>query len=190
MVTSTALYLGLLGAVYAERMLELAVSGRNARCLLAAGGVETGRANFRLMGVFHALFPLACAAEVLGLGRRFPGALGWLALALVLGAQGLRWWCVAALGGRWTVRVITVCGAPPVTAGPYRWLRHPNYLAVIVEVAALPLVHGAWLVALAASAVDAALLAARVRLEERALGAAWQAAFAGRPRFLPGGRRA
>jgi methyltransferase len=188
-VSSQTLYMALIGAVYAERLLELAVSARNARRLLAAGGVEAGRRHFAAIAVFHALFPAACAAEVLGFHRAFAGPLGWLALGFLLAAQALRWWCVAALGGRWTVRVITLPGVPPVTGGPYRRLRHPNYVAVAVEVAALPLVHGAWLVAVAASAIDAVLLGVRIRCEERALGAAWQAAFARQPRFLPGARR-
>ena len=189
MVSSQALYAALIGAIYAERLLEVIVSERNARRLLAAGGVEAGRRHYPAMVAFHALFPAACAAEALGLRRAFPGPLGWTALALVLAAQGLRWWCVAALGGRWTVRVIVVPGAPPITDGPYRRLRHPNYLAVLVEVVALPLVHGAWLPAIVASIGNAALLGVRVRCEERALGAAWQAAFAGRPRFFPEVRR-
>jgi methyltransferase len=189
MVSSQTLYTALIGAVYAERLLELVVSERNARRLLAAGGVEAGRRHYPAMVAFHALFPAACAAEVLWFRWAFPVPLGWIALALVLAAQGLRWWCVAALGGRWTVRVIAVPEAPPVTGGPYRRLRHPNYLAVLVEVAALPLVHGAWLAAIVASAVDAVLLGVRVRCEERALGAAWQAAFARRPRFFPAVRR-
>ena len=189
MVSSQALYAALIGAIYAERLLEVIVSERNARRLLAAGGVEAGRRHYPAMVAFHALFPAACAAEALGLRRAFPGPLGWTALALVLAAQGLRWWCVAALGGRWTVRVIVVPGAPPITDGPYRRLRHPNYLAVLVEVVALPLVHGAWLAAIVASIGNAALLGVRVRCEERALGAAWQAAFVGRPRFFPEVRR-
>ena len=189
MVSSQALYAALIGAIYAERLLEVIVSERNARRLLAAGGVEAGRRHYPAMVAFHALFPAACAAEALWLRRAFPGPLGWTALALVSAAQGLRWWCVAALGERWTVRVIVVPGAPPITDGPYRRLRHPNYLAVLVEVVALPLVHGAWLAAIVASIGNAALLGVRVRCEERALGAAWQAAFAGRPRFFPEVRR-
>ncbi len=186
MVSSAVPYLVLIAAVYTERLVELVVSGRNARRLLAAGGIAVGDDHRRIMVGFHAVFPAACAVEVLALHRPFPGALGACALGLVLGAQALRWWCVRALAGRWTIPVIVVPAASPVTRGPYRVLRHPNYLAVIVEVAALPLVHGAWWVALAGSAINAGILAARIRSEERALGAAWRAAFARRPRFLPG----
>jgi methyltransferase len=188
-VSSPVLYATLVAAIYAERLVELGVSRRNARRLLAAGGAESGRGHYAPMVLFHAAFPAACALEVLSLGRRFPVPLGWIALGLVALAQALRWWCMAALGGRWTTRVIVLPGAAPVTAGPYRWLRHPNYLAVIVEVAALPLAHGAWLAALAGSAANGVLLAARIRAEERALGPGWQAAFAGRARLVPGARR-
>lgn len=189
MVSSVTLYLALIAATYGERVLELAVSGRNARRLLSAGGVEVGRRHYRVMVAFHASFPAACAIEVVFLRRPFPALLGWLALALVLAAHAVRWWCILTLAGGWTTRVIVVPGASPVTRGPYRWIRHPNYLAVIAEIAALPLVHGAWLVALAGTAVNAAILNVRIRAEERALGVQWRAAFAQRPRFLPGGRR-
>jgi methyltransferase len=189
MVTSRALYAVLVAAVYAERLVELGISTRHARRLRAAGGRESGRAHYPFMVAFHAAFPAACLVEVLALGRRFTPAVGWTALGVWAAAQALRWWCVATLGGRWTTRVIVPPGGQPVTGGPYRWLRHPNYLAVAAEVAALPLVHGAWLCALAGSTVNAALLAVRIRAEERALGEDWQAAFARRARLVPGARR-
>jgi methyltransferase len=96
------------------------------------------------------------------------------------------WWAIATLGTRWCTRIIVLPGAPPVTGGPYRWLRHPNYLAVVVELAALPLAFGSWRTALAFSSANAALLAVRIRAEERALGAAWGEAFRGRRRLVPG----
>jgi methyltransferase len=182
------LYLGLLALVVVERLAELVISERNARAALARGGVEHGRGHYPAMVLMHALLLLSCAVEALLLpGPPPPSAL--LAVAGVLLAQGLRWWAVAALGGRWTTRVIVVPGAPPVTGGPYRFLRHPNYLAVVVEVACLPLAYGAWRTALLFSALDAAVLAVRIRAEERALGAEWARAFRGLPRLLPGGRR-
>jgi methyltransferase len=93
-------------------------------------------------------------------------------LALVLAGQALRWWCIATLGPRWNTRVIVVPGLAPVTAGPYRWLRHPNYLAVVVEGAALPLVHTAWVAALLFTVLNAVLLSVRIRVEDQALEAA------------------
>ena len=185
---SAALYVGLLLLLACERGAELVVSRRNARGALAEGGVETGRRAYAIMVAVHALFPLACAGEVLLLSRPFPGAAGFASLAVALGAQALRWWAVAALGERWSTRVIVVPGATPVTGGPYRFLRHPNYLAVVLEMAAIPLIHGAWLTAAVFSALNAALLAVRVPAEERALGRPWAEAFEGRRRFVPGGR--
>lgn len=184
-MTSVVLYLALLAAVSAERVAELALSRRNARRAFARGGVEVGTRHFRVMTVVHVAFLAACAIEVVLARRPWPGALGLVALALVLAAQGLRWWAIGSLGDRWNVRVIVVPGLAPITRGPYRFARHPNYLAVIVEIAALPLVHGAWATAIAFSAANACLLFVRIRAEERALGDGWSRAFAARPRFLP-----
>ncbi len=190
MVTSAKLYLGFLGLLYAERGAELLLSRRNARLALASGGVESGRDHYPLMVGVHALFPLACALEVLLLHRRFPGVVGAVALALALGAQALRWWVVATLGRRWNTRVIAVPGERPVTGGPYRYVRHPNYLAVVLEALAVPLIHGAWISAVVFVVANVALLSVRVPVEERALGKTYSAVFERLPRFLPGGRRA
>jgi methyltransferase len=187
MVTSVEAYLWLLIAVALERVVELLLSTRNARLARARGGVESGRGHYPVMAAFHALFLVSCAAEVVFLFRPFPGLLGWVALVAVALAQGLRYWAIATLGRRWNSRIVVVPGEPPVTGGPYRWIRHPNYVAVVTEMAALPLVHGAWLTALVFSLGNAWLLSVRIRAEERALGPAWEAAFAGRPRFVPGG---
>lgn len=182
------LYLGLLALVALERLAELRVSQRNASRALARGGVEHGRGHYRVMVTLHALLLGACAAEALLLPAPPPPA-ALLALAGVALAQGLRWWAVASLQGRWTTRVVVVPGAAPVTGGPYRFLRHPNYLAVVVEVACLPLCYGSWRTALCFSLANAALLRVRIGVEERALGPAWEEAFRGLPRLLPGGRR-
>ncbi len=186
---SAALYLGLLALLACERGAELLVARSNGRKTLAAGGVETGRRAYTVMVVVHVLFPVACAAEVLVLHRPFPGAAGFAALAVALSAQGLRWWAIATLGERWNTRILVVPGARPRAGGPYRFLRHPNYLAVVLEMAALPLVHGAWLTALVFSSLNAALLAARIPAEEKALGREYEETFRGRPRLLPRGSR-
>ncbi len=190
MVRSVALYLTFLAALYGERLVELVITQRNARRAFAAGGVETGRRHYALMVGVHAVFPLACGAEVLAFSRAFPGALGFAALVLALAAQGMRWWVVATLRGRWSTRIIVVPGIAPSTGGPFRFLRHPNYLAVVLEAVAVPLIHGAWLSAIVFSAANAALLAVRIPAEERALGEPYAEAFAGRRRFRPGARRA
>ena len=153
-----------------ERLAELVVSARNARWALARGGVERGRAHFGPMVALHTGLLVACVVEV-HLGQRpFVPVLGWTALALVLASQGLRWWCITTLGHRWNTRVVVVPGLPLVTRGPYRWFRHPNYVAVVVEGLALPLVHTAWMTALAFTVLNAVLLLQyRIPSEERAL---------------------
>jgi len=182
-------YLFLLAA---ERAVELVVSTRNARRLLAAGGQESGRRHYPAMVAFHSLFLLAAFVEPLlwpaAWVAGWPAAAALAALGAALLAQALRWWAVASLQGRWTTRVIVLPGAPPVTGGPYRFLRHPNYLAVVVELAVVPLIGGAVVTALLATLGNALLLAVRIPAEERALGQGWARAFASRPRLVPGGR--
>jgi methyltransferase len=189
MVTSQLLYLGFLGLLGLERLGELALSRRNANAARAAGAVEAGRGHYPAMVAFHSLFLLSCALETTLVPRAFPGALGWVALGAAVAAQALRYWAVATLGARWNTRVLVWPGVPPVTGGPYRFLRHPNYLSVVVEMIAVPLVHGAWVTAVVFSAGNALLLRVRIRAEERALGRPWADAFAGRPRLVPELRR-
>lgn len=180
------LKVGLLTLVALERVLELIVSSRNARRALARGGVELGRGHYPAMVLFHAGFLIACAAEPWLLPRPWPRAATLVFAAAVLAAQALRWWAVATLGPRWSTRIVVLPGAPPVVGGPYRFLRHPNYLAVVIELAALPLALGAVWTAAVATILNAALLSVRIPAEERALGAPWAAAFEGRTRLVPG----
>ncbi|NUS14709.1 MAG: isoprenylcysteine carboxyl methyltransferase family protein [Streptomyces sp.] len=158
--------------VAAERLLELVTARRNARWSFARGGAEHGAGHYPVMVLLHTGLLAGCLAEVQLAGRPFTAALGWPMLAVALAAQGLRWWCVGTLGPRWNTRVIVVPGLPLVDRGPYRLMRHPNYLAVVAEGAALPLVHGAWVTALCFTLANAALLAVRLRCENAALGAA------------------
>ncbi|HSP77513.1 MAG TPA: isoprenylcysteine carboxylmethyltransferase family protein [Myxococcaceae bacterium] len=185
MVSSESLYCGFLGLLAAERLVELALSRRHAARAFARGGVEVGQRHYRVMVVFHSLFLGACAAEVLALERPFPGAPGLAALGVALLAQALRYWAIVSLGEQWNTRIIVVPGLPPVTRGPYRYVRHPNYVAVVLELAAVPLLHGAWVTALLFSLGNLWLLRVRIRAEEAALGAAHAEAFAGRARFIP-----
>lgn len=180
-------YFALLLLVAAERLFELRLSRRNAERAFREGGIEVGAAHFRWMRLLHTGFLVACALEVVLLHRAFDPRLGIPMLGLVVLAQGLRYWAIATLGHRWNVRVIAVPGRPVVTEGPYRWLRHPNYLAVVMEGVALPLVHGAWLTALVFSALNAWLLVVRIRVEERALSehCGFHERLGRRPRFLP-----
>ena len=162
-------YVLLVVAVGVERLAELVVATRNARWAFAHGGVESGRGHYPVMAAMHTAFLVACIAEVAIADRPFLPWLGWPMLALVVASQALRWWCVATLGHQWNTRVIVVPGLPLVSGGPYRWLRHPNYVAVVVEVAALPLVHTAWVTALVFTLANAVVLAVRIPVEERAL---------------------
>jgi methyltransferase len=184
------LYTVLIGLVAAGRLGELRVAGRNFRNLLARGGVEAAPEHYRWMVLLHAGFLVACPVEVWFMGRPFLPALGFPMLLLVILAAILRWWVIVTLDGRWTTRIVCLPGAVPVTGGPYRFLRHPNYLAVIVEMFALPLVHTAWLTAVIFSVLNAVILRVRIRAEEEALSrlSDYGAVFAGRPRLLPGGR--
>ena len=185
-ISSTSAYFLFIGFLVAERLLELVLSQRNARLALARGGREIGQAHYRVMTVFHTLFLLACVGEVLYFQRAFPGLLGWLSLAGALAAQLLRYWAITTLGERWNTRIIFVPGATPVTHGPYRFVRHPNYVAVIMELVFVPLIHGGYLTAIVFTLGNAALLYVRIRAEEAALGAEYQQAFAAHPRFIPG----
>jgi len=187
-VSSYGWYLAFLGLLGLERLFELRLSARHARAALAEGAREVGQANYVAMVALHTAFLGAAALEPWVLERPFPGWPGWVALGAAAGAQGLRYWAVASLGSRWNTRVIVLPEAPPVTGGPYRYLRHPNYLAVVVELAAVPLIHGAWLTAVGFSLANAGVLAWRIRVEEAALGPRWEAAFAGRSRFIPRGK--
>jgi methyltransferase len=152
-----------------ERLAELGVSLRNARWSAARGGVEAGRGHYPWMVALHAGLLVGCLAEVWLADRPFVPALGWPMLLLVIASQALRWWCIGTLGPRWNTRVIVVPGLAPVVTGPYRWLRHPNYVAVVLEGVALPLVHTAWVTAAAFTVLNAALLTVRIRVEDRAL---------------------
>ncbi len=185
-MVSAAAYAGFVALLAGERLFELRLSKRNALRQFYRGGVEVGQFHYRIMAALHTAFLFACVGEVWILRRPFPGKLGWTALGAALLAQALRYWAIHTLGDRWNTRVIVVPGAPPITNGPYRFVRHPNYLAVCIEMLAVPLVHGAYLTAAAFSLANAALLLVRIKAEERALGPGYADAFAATPRFLPG----
>lgn len=188
MVSSRWLYTGLIALVGVERLWELRLSVKNAAWAFARGGKEYGLPHYRFMTVFHAAFLGACVAETWLLHRPFPLPWGFGALGVALAAQGLRYWAITTLGPRWNTRVIVLPEAEPVTGGPYRFVRHPNYVAVVLELLVLPLVHGAWLTALVFTVGNALLLRVRVRVEEAALGRHYATSFANTPRMLPRGR--
>ena len=167
---SEVLFTVLVALVALERLAELVVSNRNAAWSLAQGGIETGQRHYPVMVVLHTALLVGALAEVWIRRPDFVPALGYSMLALVLASQALRWWCIATLGRRWNTRVIVVPGLALVARGPYRFLPHPNYVAVVVEGFALPLVHSAWITALVFTLCNAVLLTVRIRVENAALG--------------------
>ena len=167
---SQGFFLLLVALVALERLAELALSRRHERVLRARGAVEHGAGHYPAMVAVHGALLAGAPAEVLLLDRPFLPWLGWPMLALVAGTMALRYWVVASLGTRWTTRVLVERDVPLVSGGPFRLLPHPNYLAVAVEVVALPLVHTAWVTALACGAANLVVLARRIRVEDAALG--------------------
>ncbi|BBX72447.1 isoprenylcysteine carboxyl methyltransferase family protein [Mycobacterium shinjukuense] len=164
------MYYLLILAVVIERLAELVVAQRNARWSFAQGGKEFGRRHYVAMVILHTALLLGCVVEPWALHRPFLPWLGWPMLAVVVLSQALRWWCVKSLGRRWNTRVIAVPHAPLVRRGPYRFLHHPNYVAVVAEGVALPLVHTAWLTALCFSLANAIVLSVRLHVENTVLG--------------------
>lgn len=175
-------YAGLLAAVGVQRLRELALSRANER---EVPGTRAAARTYPLMVAAHAALVTAPLIEVWGHHSRRP-RWGWA--AVLAGATLLRVWSIRSLGSAWNVRAAVPEGLQPVTAGPYRFVRHPNYVAVIAEFAAVPLVAGAWRSAALLSALNAAVLWDRVTAEERLLDAspAYRRAFSGRARFIPG----
>lgn len=152
-----------------QRLLELRLSRCHERMLLARGGREHAPEQMPWMRALHASWLLAMVAEVWLLERPFPPELAAAAFAIFAVGQMLRIVAMRTLGERWTVKIFTLPGAAPVSTGIFRWLRHPNYLGVVLEMVALPLVHGAFLTAGAFSALNGLLLFFRIRAEEASL---------------------
>lgn len=181
--------LAVVAAAALQRLGELGLARRWLRRSTAGtGALPDGEPGFALMVAVHAAWLLGCAAEPLLWPRPVLPLLAWAMGGLWLGALALRVWTLSALRPYWHVRVIRRERQPVVTRGPYRFIRHPNYLVVIVEVAAVPLLLGAYGTALLASLANAALLAARIRREEAYLFTlpAYRAAFERKARLLPG----
>jgi len=185
---TTIFFLGLVGAVGALRLVEMRLSRRHQRAMAAGGTAPLPERVFPAMVALHTGVLAAAVIETLALGRPFVAALAIPAVVLVALANALRFWVIASLGIQWNVRVVASTPAlGVVTSGPYRFVRHPNYVAVFVELTALPLVHGAYLTAVAGALLHAAVLYRRIGLEESVLMAdeSYRKAFARKPRFLP-----
>lgn len=168
-MTGLAAFTVVIVLVALERLAELVVSTRNAAWSLERGGRETGQGHYPFMVVLHSALLVGALVEVWVLRPSVPAALAWSMFALLLASQALRWWCIGTLGRRWNTRVIVVPGLAPVRNGPYRLFSHPNYVAVVVEGLALPLLHSAWITALVFTVANAALLTVRIRAEDEAL---------------------
>jgi methyltransferase len=168
-MVSAVLFTVLIGLVSLERLAELIVAKRNLAWSLARGGKETGFSHYPFMVALHTGLLAGCLLEVWLGHRPFVPALGWPMLVLALGSQALRWWCIRTLGPQWNTRIVVVPNLGRITGGPYRFFSHPNYVAVVVEGAALPLVHTAWLTALVFTVLNAVLLTVRIRAENNAL---------------------
>ena len=154
-----------LALVALQRIGELVYAARNTQALKAHGAIEFGAGHYPLIVALHALWLGALVVFV-----PWHQAPNWYWLGVFIALQAARLWVVASLGPRWTTRIIVPSGAPLVLRGPYRWIRHPNYLVVALEIAALPLAFGAWQIAAVFSALNAVMLTWRIQVENAALG--------------------
>jgi methyltransferase len=188
MDVSVISFLVLLAAVAALRLLELRISRRHQRQLVAGGAAKVDEPRFRWMVLLHTAVLLGAALEVVLLKRPFLPRLGMSMFAIFLAANAVRWWVIRTLGDHWNVQVMDSTRLGVVTSGPFRFVRHPNYAAVFAEMLALPLIHTAWITSLAGSLAHVAVLAERLSTEERVLFANpdYRAAMSSKPRFLPG----
>jgi methyltransferase len=184
---SETAFVALLVAVGLGRLVEMRLSRRHQRALAERGARREPEPGFAAMVALHTGILVASAVEVVALRRPFLPALGVPALVVFTLANALRWWVIATLGPHWNVQVVGSLSLGVVTGGPYRYVRHPNYVAVFVELLALPLVHGAWLTAVVGAALHVLVLRRRLALEEAVLHAddAYRAAMSAKPRFVP-----
>jgi methyltransferase len=187
-VISLRTYLIILALLIVERIYELDRARRNARTAFAHGAIEVGQVHYRVMVAFHTLFIISCAVEATFFPHEFAPIVAWIALGAEIVAQALRYWAVTTLGDRWNTRIIVSPDRTPITSGPYRFMRHPNYLAVVIEIAAVPMIGSAIFTAIAFSVGNALILAVRIPAEERAMGGLYADALGSRRRFFPGFR--
>jgi methyltransferase len=180
-------YLGLVLAVAGLRLFELRVSRRRQRALIARGMRKVGEPHFRAMVALHTTILIASGLEAWLVPRWPIPVLSAAALLVLLAANALRIWVIATLGPHWNVQIVDSAPIGVVTGGPFRFIRHPNYVAVFLELLALPLIHGAWITALGGAAAHVWVLLQRIRAEEAVLlaNAEYRRLMGGKPRFLP-----
>jgi methyltransferase len=183
----TAAYLALLVLVGLERLFELRISRRNQQKLEKQGVRKIAEPHFRWMVLTHGGVLACAAAEVMLLHRPLIPLLAIAMAALFVFANALRWWVIRTLAGHWNVEVMASSRVGVVTSGPYRWVRHPNYVAVVIELFSLPMIHTAWITALAGTLANLEILRRRLRVEEGVLMAdpSYRSAMGEKPRFLP-----
>jgi len=188
MELSVIAFLGLLVAVALLRIVELGISRRHQLEMIARGAAKVEEPRFRWMVALHTTVLMGAAMEVVLLRRPFIPALAAVMFLIFLVANVVRWWVIRTLGEHWNVQVMNSTGMGVVTSGPFRYVRHPNYAAVFVEMLALPLIHCAWITAIAGTFAHAVVLSQRLATEERVLfsNPQYSAAMSGKPRFLPG----
>ena len=186
-MVSRLFFTGLIAALALQRVFEMRLSKVNEARMEERGGSEHFPGHFRVMKLLHTSWFFSMLAEVYLLKRPFLPGLTSAAAILLAAGQSLRYAAIHQLGWRWSVRIFTLPGQKLEAGGIYRYIRHPNYLGVILEIAAVPLIHSAYLTALAFSLANGILLAVRISREEEALEAAYgyQSIFEKRPRFLP-----
>lgn len=185
---ATEMFIVLIIFLVAQRVSELVVSERNQRWAMSRGGIETGRGQYSVIVILHALFLLSLVLERQYLPRGWdPLWPFWLGILIL--SQLLRAWSELSLGRSWNTRIIVIPGARPVLKGPYRFIRHPNYVAVVIEILAIPMLCGAYLTAGAFSVLNAVVLYWRIREEERALDLLEGDALRRLPRFMPDKRK-
>jgi methyltransferase len=187
MGVSRIAYIALLCLVGAERLVELAISRAHQRRMAAVGAKRVPEAHFAAMVFLHTGVLVGAGAEVLFLHRRLIPALAAVMLVLFLLANALRAWAMVTLREHWNAQVMDSVGLGVVDGGPYRLVRHPNYVAVFVELITLPLIYSAWITAVAAALVDSWVLRERIRVEDPVLfaNADYRARMGRKPAFLP-----
>jgi methyltransferase len=181
-------FLGLLVAVAALRFVELAISRRHQQGLVARGAAKVSEPKFHWMVIVHVCVLVGAALEVVLLKRPFLPVLAAISFVIFLAANGVRWWVIRTLGEHWNVQVMDSTKLGVITSGPFRYVRHPNYAAVFAEMLALPLIHTAWITALAGSLAHVLVLRQRLATEERVLfsNPAYRTAMSSKRRFFPG----
>ena len=187
MDVSRIAYVVLLVAVGLGRFVELGISRRNQKNLIARGAARVSEPHFQWMVFIHTIVLIGAGLEVVLLRRPFIPILAIPMAVLFLLANALRWWVIRTLRSHWNVQIVDSAKLGVVSDGPYRWVRHPNYVAVFVELIALPLIYTAWISAVVAAVGNGWVLHSRLAVEDRMLlsDAGYRAAMGSKPRFLP-----